>query len=121
MNSLISKFNNIDINSQYIIPAPPTIFSSTHFYLTGFESNEVVDIIANYLKIYGFDIQFINKRNIINWNVYKSYSNNIDFPHCEYSIAIYLKNKEHIIEVFKLFGTDELYMTFFKGLEDLFR
>ena len=45
MNSLIDKFNNIDIKSQYIIGSPPTIFASTHFYLTGFESNEVIDII----------------------------------------------------------------------------
>lgn len=121
MNSLISKFNNIDINSQYIIPAPPTIFSSTHFYLIGFESNEVVEIIANYLNNEKYKIEFINVRNSVNWNVYKSYSNDIDFPHCEYSIAIYLKNKEYIIEVFKLFGKDDIFMDFFKSLEDLFR
>ena len=50
MNSLIDKFNNIDIKSQYIIGSPPTIFASTHFYLNGFESNEVIDIISNFFN-----------------------------------------------------------------------
>ena len=51
MNSLIDKFNNIDIKSQYIIGSPPTIFASTHFYLTGFKSNEVITIISNFFKV----------------------------------------------------------------------
>ena len=123
MNSLIDKFNNIniDIKPQYVIPAPPTIFASTHFYLTGFESNEVIDIITNFFKDGKYEIEFINQRNIVNYTVYKSYKNDVDFPHCEYSIAIYLKNKEYIIEVFKLFGKDDIFMDFYKSLEDLFR
>ena len=121
MNSLISKFNNIDINSKYVIPAPPTIFSSTHFYLTGFESNEVIDSISNFLRDNKYTVEFINQRNIVNWSVYKSYKNDLDFPFCEYSIAIYLKNKEYIIEVFKLFGKDDIFMDFYEDLEDLFR
>lgn len=128
MNSLIDKFNNIDIDikTKYVIGAPPTIFASTHFYLTGFESNEVIDIISNFFKDCKYNVTFINQRNIVNWNVNnwnvnKSYKNDVDFPHCEYSIAIYLKNKEHIIEVFKLFGRDDIFMDFYKSMEDLFR
>jgi hypothetical protein len=121
MNSLIDKFNNINIEKQYVISAPPTIFASTHFYLTGFENNEVIDIISNFLKNEKYSVDFINQRNIVNWSVYKSYINDLDFPYCQYSIAIYLKNKEHIIEVFKLFGKDDIFMHFFKSLEDLFR
>jgi hypothetical protein len=121
MNSIISKFNNIDINSKYVIPGPPTIFVSTHFYLTGFESNEVIDIITNFLIDGKYRVEFINQRNIVNWNVNKSYKNDIDFPYCHYSIAIYFKNKEHIIEVFKLFGKDDIFMDFYKSMEDLFR
>ena len=121
MNSLIDKFNNIDIKSQYIIGSPPTIFASTHFYLTGFESNEVIDIITNFFKDNKYNVEFINQRNIVSWNVNKSYKNDVDFPYGEYSIAIYLKNKEYIIEVFKLFGKDDIFMDFYKSMEDLFR
>ena len=121
MNSLIDKFNNIDIKSQYIIGSPPTIFASTHFYLTGFESNEVIEIISNFFKACKYNFEFINQRNIVSWNVNKSYKNDVDFPYCHYSIAIYLKNKEHIIEVFKLFGKDDIFMDFYKSMEDLFR
>lgn len=125
MNSLIDKFNNIDIDigikTQYVIPSPPTIFASTHFYLTGFESHEVIDIISNFLKDGKYEIDFINQRNIVNYTVSKSFLYDLDFSHCEYSIAIYLKNKEHIIEVFKLFGKDDIFMDFYKSMEDLFR
>jgi hypothetical protein len=123
MNSLIDKFNNIDIGikTKYVIGSPPTIFASTHFYLTGFESNEVIDIISNFFKDCKYNVTFINQHNIVNYTVYKSYKNDLDFPHCEYSIAIYLKNKEHIIEVFKLFGKDDIFMDFYKSMEDLFR
>jgi hypothetical protein len=123
MNSLIDKFNNIDIGikTKYVIGAPPTIFASTHFYLTGFESDEVIDIISNFLKDRKYNVRFINQHNIVNWTVYKLYKNDLDFPYCEYSIAIYLKNKEYIIEVFKLFGKDDIFMDFYKSMEDLFR
>jgi hypothetical protein len=121
MNSIIDKFNNINIDKQYLIGSPPTIFASTHFYLTGFESNEVIDIISIFLRERKYNIEFINKRNIVHWTVYKSYKDDLDFPLCEYSIAIYLKNKEHIIEVFKLFGKDDIFIDFFKSMEDLFR
>ena len=32
-----------------------------------------------------------------------------------------LKNKEYIIEVFKLFGKDDIFIDFYKSMEDLFR
>jgi hypothetical protein len=121
MNSIIDKFNNINIDTKYVISHPPTIFVSTHFYLTGFESEEVIDIITNFFKDGKYEIEFINQRNIVNYTVYKSYKNDVDFPHCEYSIAIYLKNKEYIIEIFKLFGKDDIFMDFYKSMEDLFR
>jgi hypothetical protein len=121
MNSLIKKFNDIDIKSKYIISSPPTIFASTHFYLIDFESNEVIDIISNFFKNKKYYIDFINKRNIVSWNINKQYKNDLDFPYSQYSIAIYLKNKEHIIEVFKLFGKDDIFMDFFNELQDLFR
>jgi len=121
MNTLINKINNIDINSQYVIPMPPTILSSTHFYLTGFENNEVVDIFNNFFKNEKYNIEFIHRRNFVYWIVDKPYKKDIDFPYVKYSLTLYLKNKEHIIEVFKLFGIDDIFMEHFKKLEDIFR
>jgi hypothetical protein len=121
MNSLINKLGGVDLNSQYVIPTPPSILMDTNFILTGFESYEVVDIITAFLQKKKYKIEFTNIRYIVKWTISKLYNDDLDCPYCKYTLTLYLKNKEHTVEVYKLFGNDDIYSSFFTSLEDVFR
>ena len=121
METITSKIQKINISNEYLLSTPPTILSSTNFTLTGFENKEIIDIISNFIKNekYTYTYTFLDKKY---WIINKSYKNDLDFPYSKYIILIYLKNKnEHIIEVFKLFGKDNLFEEFFQSFMDIFR
>jgi hypothetical protein len=118
METITRKIQRINISNEYLLQTPPSILSSTNFILTGFGNNEIIDIINNFIKNENYIYTFLDKKY---WIINKSYKNDLDFPYCEYMILIYLKNNEHIIEVFKLFGKDDLFEAFFQNFMNIFR
>ena len=121
MDTITRKIKNLDINNPYILTTPPPILSSTNFTLVDFNTNEIIELFNNFFIQRKNKFNLVNEKFNIKWYIHESNILNQDFPHGDYIILIYFKNNEHIIELFKLFGTDELFNNFFNDLMNLFR
>lgn len=106
-------------NSKYILPEYPTGYASTHFTLEEYETHEIVYIFNGYLK--EFKTQFINHPHKVFWQIHINNPRSIDFPYGVFLIKLYKCKKDHIVDVYKLFGTSELFEEFFNELQGLFR
>ena len=104
---------------NYILPEYPIGYASTHFILEGYEIDEIIHLFNTYLKKYKF--QFTNHPYKVYWYVHTPNQTNQDFTYGYFLIKLYKSKNDYIVDVYKLFGTDELYQCFYDEIQSLFR
>ncbi len=121
MNDLEKAICNLSLDEKvsYVLPEYPTGYASTHLVLEGYEIDELIHIFNTYLK--KFKIQFINHPYRVFWNIHISNPTNIDFPYGIFLIKLYKCKKDHIVDIYRLFSTDEMFETFYEELQGLFK